>query len=174
MKQAIKASAKYLLRFYVSGITTVLRKYRKLSRILKIELLRRAEDLEFISTSFDALPSSEHYWAESGIDWNSSVIDTESLIEPHRIDNQKISLIVPSFNGEQHVQRLLSSFLRHNTYQDYEIVVVTQGSDDATSDAIRLFSEKLNLRVVDNKFNDTFSNASNMGAEKAEGELLIF
>jgi O-antigen biosynthesis protein len=174
MKQVLKFLAKHLLRFYVSGITAVLRRIPKISRFLKIELLRRAEDFEFISASFSSIPSSGWDEGNTEIDWQRSVIDTQSLIESKLIDVKKISLIVPSYNGEQHIQRLLTSFLRHNTHEDYEIILVTQGSDDGTSEALRLYSEKLNLKVVENKFNDSFSNASNLGASEASGEFLVF
>jgi glycosyltransferase involved in cell wall biosynthesis len=48
----------------------------------------------------------------------------------------RCSIIIPVFNGEQHVAEAVESALGQ-TYRDREIVVVNDGSTDKTTDAIR-------------------------------------
>jgi GT2 family glycosyltransferase len=174
MKQSIKKITVQILRFHVAISTLILIKLPKLSRLLKTEILRKAEDFEFISESFDSLSVSGLPAGDTPIDWQQSAVAKEFLINSSKSEIRKISIIVPSFNGEQHIQRLLTSFLRHNTYESYEFIFVTQGSDDGTLEALRLYSNDINICVVENSFNDTFTNASNLGAENASGDFLIF
>jgi len=174
MKQAIKKITIQALRFHVALSTLILKKFPRLSRLLKIEFLRQAEDFEFISESFDSSFVSGQTPGSTSINWLESIVGEEFLMDTHTSEVGKISIIVPSFNGEQHIQRLLTSFLSHNTYENYEFIFVTQGSDDGTLEALELYSNGINVRIVDNNFNDTFTNASNLGAENASGEFLIF
>ena len=54
-----------------------------------------------------------------------------------------ISIIVTAYNAEKTIERCLNSIL-NNKYDDYEIIVVNDGSTDKTEEIVQLFaSEKI-------------------------------
>lgn len=54
------------------------------------------------------------------------------------MENQKISVVIPAYNGERTLSRCLDSVL-NQTYKDYEIIVVDNNSTDRTKDIIKEF-----------------------------------
>lgn len=48
----------------------------------------------------------------------------------------KISVIIPLYNKEMYIKRAIDSVLAQ-TFQDYEIVVIDDGSKDASADVVR-------------------------------------
>ena len=85
-----------------------------------------------------------------------------------------ISIIVLNLNGAKHVERLLSSFLRNNTYQPVEFIFVDHGSTDSTFEMIAQYAAKVFIRVIKRAKNYSFSSSCNMGAEKARYKKLLF
>ena len=53
----------------------------------------------------------------------------------------KVSIIIPVYNGEKTLGRCLDSVL-DQTYGNYEVVVVDNGSTDSTREIIRIFEKK--------------------------------
>lgn len=85
----------------------------------------------------------------------------------------KISVIVAAYNAEKYVGETLDSLL-HQSMQDYEIIVVNDGSSDNTLDILRRYeSENENLRVIDQE-NGGPSAARNAGLDVAVGEYVYF
>ena len=59
------------------------------------------------------------------------------------IGMKKISLIVPVYNVEDFVARCLNSLLEQNmSYEDYEIIIVNDGSTDSSLESILPYLEK--------------------------------
>ena len=61
----------------------------------------------------------------------------------------KLSVILPVFNGEEFIEanvNHLSGFLHHNV-NNYEIIVVNDGSSDRTKDCLKVFHNKKNISV---------------------------
>ena len=46
------------------------------------------------------------------------------------MDNIKVSVIVPVYNGEEYIQTSISSIINQEFSENYEIIVVDDGSDD--------------------------------------------
>ncbi len=82
-----------------------------------------------------------------------------------------ISVIVPVYNGEAVIGRCLSSLLAQ-TYVDFEILVIDDGSEDATAREVRSFSDP-RIRLFRQK-NAGVSAARNLGIENAMGEYIVF
>jgi len=83
------------------------------------------------------------------------------------------SLIIPSFNEEAFLPKLLTS-ISCQTANNFEVIVVNGSSTDKT-EAVALSYKKLlgqRLRIVTTKANLPFQR--NIGAKKALGEWLIF
>jgi len=76
-----------------------------------------------------------------------------------RNKNPKVSVIVSAFNQERFIGRCLRSLLHQNFPQnDFEIIVVNDGSNDKTKYAIGLFIDPFDekLKFIDNKIKFAF------------------
>ena len=80
----------------------------------------------------------------------------------------KFSIIVPVYNTEKYVKRCLDS-IKSQSFKDYEVIIVNDGSTDNSSDIISKYSYK-----VINQENQGLSMARNNGVKEASGDYLIF
>lgn len=78
----------------------------------------------------------------------------------------KVSIVIPVYNGEDYLREAIDSALAQ-TYDNYEIIVVNDGSTDRTDEIILSYGNKLRYF---SKSNGGQSSALNMGIEKMEGE----
>ena len=84
-----------------------------------------------------------------------------------------ISVIIPVYNVEKYVGKCLSSLVEQ-TFRDFEIIAVNDGSTDASPEILRHFERKYeNITVVDQS-NAGMSQARNAGMKLARGEYLAF
>lgn len=84
-----------------------------------------------------------------------------------------ISVIIPVCNGEAFIRTCLDSVLR-NTYRELELIVVENGSTDATSEIVRRYEAadaRVRLITADRR---GVSHARNLGLEAASGEWIAF
>lgn len=51
-----------------------------------------------------------------------------------------ISIVLPMYNEEKYIARMLSS-IEDQTYKDYEIILVNDGSNDKTEETLRLVAD---------------------------------
>lgn len=88
------------------------------------------------------------------------------------MENQKISVVVPTYNGERTLNRCLNSVL-DQTYKDYEVIVVDNNSTDRTKDIIKEF-QLIKGEKVKYVFEGYRSRggARNAGIEAASGEII--
>ncbi|HDZ91168.1 MAG TPA: glycosyltransferase family 2 protein, partial [Deltaproteobacteria bacterium] len=82
-----------------------------------------------------------------------------------------VSVIIPVFNRPQKVMRAISSVL-FQTFTDYEVVVVNDGSTDGTGDALRRFGDK--VRLLTHSSNLGVSAARNTGIRSSHAPLVAF
>lgn len=87
--------------------------------------------------------------------------------------NPTFSVVIPAYNAGATLRSTVDSVLRQSD-QDFEIVIVDDGSTDATVSVMHcLASGDDRIRIV-SKLNDGVSAARNFGASLARGELLAF
>lgn len=84
---------------------------------------------------------------------------------------KKVSAIVVNWNGKDVLAACLQSLLNQD-YDDYEILVVDNGSEDGSQALVR--KEFPSVKLVENQANLGFGPAVNKGFEKAEGDYFIF
>lgn len=83
----------------------------------------------------------------------------------------KYSFIVPMYNVENYINQCIDSILMQN-YEDYEIILVNDGSTDNTEEKCLAYSDD---RIhYYRKENGGLSDARNFGIEKSNGDFLIF
>ncbi len=87
---------------------------------------------------------------------------------------KKVTIIVPCFNEDKVIKASLES-LKKQTYQNYEIIVVDDGSsDDTFKIAKRMeFNDGKCRLIAVTKENGGKANALNLGIEMAKGELFL-
>ncbi|WP_164888480.1 glycosyltransferase family A protein [Methanosarcina sp. MSH10X1] len=83
----------------------------------------------------------------------------------------KFSVVIPLYNKEPHVKRALKSVISQ-TIQDFEIVVVNDGSTDKSADIVKSFSDA-RIRLINQK-NAGVSAARNRGINETKSELIAF
>lgn len=85
----------------------------------------------------------------------------------------KISIIVPFYNSAKTIERCIQSIL-NQTYQNYEVILVSDGGDDGSEEIVKKYLEKdSRLRLI-NKGHGGVSRARNLGLEVASGDYIEF
>ena len=84
-----------------------------------------------------------------------------------------LSIIIPTYNGEKKIGNLLDS-LEKQSYKDFEIIVVIDGSTDNTKELLeeKKFDFK-DFKIIFQE-NKGRSGSRNTGAKAAAGDLLLF
>ena len=84
-----------------------------------------------------------------------------------------ISVILPVYNVEKYLKRCLESILVQS-WNDYEIILVDDGSTDSSAQICDLYAEKYEMIRVIHKENKGLSDTRNRGIEEASGEYVYF
>jgi glycosyltransferase involved in cell wall biosynthesis len=96
-----------------------------------------------------------------------------SVSEAH-LANPLVTVVIPAFNRERVIGKARKSVLAQ-TFQDFEIIVVDDGSHDETvKNAIKLACSEPRVRVIRLEANQGAQAARNAGARAARGKWLPF
>ncbi|MHC4386164.1 MAG: glycosyltransferase family 2 protein, partial [Planctomycetota bacterium] len=82
----------------------------------------------------------------------------------------KISVVIPAYNIEDYIERAIDSVLAQ-TRQPEEIIVVDDGSTDATAQKIKAYGDQ--VRYI-HQANKGLSGARNTGIRQAQNEWVAF
>lgn len=85
----------------------------------------------------------------------------------------KISIIVPAFNEEKYIGRCLDSIL-NQTFSDFEVLCIDDGSTDSTYRIIEEYSEKDSKIIPLKNPEKGVSSARNFGIDNSKGEYICF
>lgn len=85
----------------------------------------------------------------------------------------KYSIIVPAYNTEKYIDKCLKSIFS-NTYKNFEVIIVNDGSTDKTEDIINKYIKKYDNIIYIKQKNMGLSLARNNGVKKATGDYLLF
>lgn len=88
--------------------------------------------------------------------------------------NGLVSIITPTFNSAKYIAETIQS-VQNQTYQNWEMIIVDDGSSDETETIVRAFIEK-DKRLQFHKLNQNSGPAiaRNAGIEKATGDFMTF
>lgn len=81
-----------------------------------------------------------------------------------------ICIIILNWNGKHHLSECLTSVLKQ-TYKEYEVIVVDNGSTDGSQDYIR--SNYPSVSLISNDQNFGFCKGNNIGIVAAKGEYIV-
>ena len=102
---------------------------------------------------------------------------TEDIKKLKRIvmnKNPTVSVIIPTYNRAHLVDRAIQSVL-NQTYKDFELIIVDDGSTDNTEDIIKEFQKKdERIKYIRHEENRGGSAARNTGIKAAKGEYIAF
>ncbi|MGB3188509.1 MAG: glycosyltransferase [Limnoraphis sp.] len=82
----------------------------------------------------------------------------------------RVSVVIPAYNQAAYISQAVDSVLRQ-TYQDFEIIIVNDGSSDQTVEKI-LENNDPRIRLFSFEQNHGESIATNYGIQQAQGELI--
>lgn len=85
----------------------------------------------------------------------------------------KVSVLMPVYNGVLYLQEAIDSILKQ-TYRDFELIIVDDGSSDDSAKIIRLNAE-MDSRIVPlkNETNSGICVTLNKGLDAAQGEYIV-
>ena len=90
------------------------------------------------------------------------------------MDNIKMSIILPVFNEQDYIQATLDSIINQN-FNDYEIIVIDDGSTDNTLEIVKETLENSSMtNQIIHQDNKGVSAARNQGISLARGEYMVF
>ena len=87
--------------------------------------------------------------------------------------NELISIIVPIYNVENYLRQCLDS-IQNQTYQNFECLIINDGSPDNSADICREYVEKDSRFRYLEKENGGVSSARNLGIEHSKGQYITF
>ncbi len=93
-------------------------------------------------------------------------MDTEQQLIGH-----KISIVTPSYNQGQFIERTILSVINQN-YPNLEYIVIDGGSTDNTVDIIKKYEDKITYWVSEKDEGQT--DAINKGMQKATGDIICW
>jgi glycosyltransferase involved in cell wall biosynthesis len=90
-------------------------------------------------------------------------------------ERTRVSVIIPARNAAATIDAQLAALSRQSYDGWWEVIVVDNGSDDATAVVAKAWRPRLpNLRVIDASDESRPGYARNMGCRASRGELLLF
>ena len=84
-----------------------------------------------------------------------------------------ISIIIPAYNAGDYLANTIESVF-NQTYPDFELLLIDDGSTDHTHEIVQAFQSKDNRIKYYYKPNGGVSSARNLGIKKARGEYFTF
>jgi glycosyltransferase involved in cell wall biosynthesis len=88
----------------------------------------------------------------------------------------KISVIIPAYNVEKHIEKCINSVL-NQSYRDFEIIFIDDKSLDRTKEiAVELLKSQtqISFKTILKERNEGISSARNTGIENASGKYVLF
>lgn len=85
--------------------------------------------------------------------------------------SELISIIIPVYNGEKYIRDCVETIFKQS-YNNYELIIVNDGSTDNTRAILETFKDK-RLKLYNVK-NGGVSRARNYGLKMAQGEFVLF
>ena len=83
-----------------------------------------------------------------------------------------VSIIIPVYNGEKYLQRCFNT-IQNQTYNDFEVIIVDDGSTDRTGNICDNMSKVDSRFRVIHKHNEGVARARNVALMQAKGDVVL-
>ncbi len=77
---------------------------------------------------------------------------------------------MPAYNAERYIREAIESIL-NQTFSDFELIVINDGSTDGTLECIRSFGDE-RIKIINNKQNLGIIRSRNIGLQASRGEYI--
>ena len=95
-------------------------------------------------------------------------------IRERRIKNPKISIIIPIYNDEKYIKRIITS-IKNQSYKDIEIIFIDDASTDNSINQIEKYKRKdKRIRIIKHHKKECLFITRNDGVLNAKGEYIVF
>ncbi|HXU25655.1 MAG TPA: glycosyltransferase [Bacteroidia bacterium] len=94
-------------------------------------------------------------------------------MEKNTEDKYFVSIIIPCYNAEKYIGQAIESVL-NQTYQDFEIIIINDGSSDKSEEIIRGYTLVDNRIQLHTQKNQGVSASRNKGIDIAKGQIIAF
>lgn len=84
----------------------------------------------------------------------------------------RITIVLPAYNVEDYIDECIQSVL-NQTYKNFELIIVDDGSSDHTLAKCKKFSEDKRIKII-SQSNQGVSKARNVGIKNASGKFIAF
>lgn len=88
-------------------------------------------------------------------------------------DTPRVSVVIPCYNGKRFISDAIESVLRQ-TWEDFELVIVDDGSADTSVDIIKRYLHEDRVRLIRHDSNRGIAAARNTGIRNATGDYIGF
>jgi len=88
------------------------------------------------------------------------------------INRPTVSVVIPTYNRAHLIGKAIQSVF-NQSYQDFEIIIIDDGSTDNTEEIIKGYKDK-RINYIKHERNQGISAARNIGIKKARGEYIAF
>lgn len=88
-------------------------------------------------------------------------------------NNRLISVIIPLYNAELYIEDCINS-IEQQTFKDFEIILVNDGSKDNSLEICKNVSLKYNNIILIDKKNEGVVSARNEGIKNSKGKFIFF
>lgn len=88
-------------------------------------------------------------------------------------ESKKFTIIIPVYNCEKYLKKTIESIL-DQTYKNYEIILIDDGSSDGSPKICDEYSEKYNNIKTIHKENEGVSKARNIGLQNSKSDYVCF
>lgn len=93
----------------------------------------------------------------------------------HPVNNPLISIIIPTRDNQEVLQRCVSSLIEKTEYKNFEIIIVDNGSvKPGTITYFNSIDEMDNIKVIRHDIPFNFSELNNFGVKHAKGDIFLF
>lgn len=92
------------------------------------------------------------------------------ILSSGSFDVPLVSIVIPIFNCGRYIRTAIESVLSQ-TLQDFEVIVIDDGSTDNSRDVVRSFSDR-RIRLIEEYENAGPSRARNIGIDAAKGQWI--
>lgn len=88
--------------------------------------------------------------------------------------NPLVSIIIPSKDNYEILKRCIDSLFEKTLYKNFEVILVDNGSSEENKRKYTELSKLYNINYIYEKMDFNFSKMCNLGAENANGSMLLF